>query len=179
MLCSLVGLAGCFGPGRTDFVHPDLDIASIQRVGVVPFKNYSQTSLAGERMTSMFTTELAAIDLFSVTDPGVLENYIKAMGLKSYALSKEQLKGIHKKYKLDALCFGSVDEYGLMSIGGEQLPVVTISARLVDTQTGGILWMSSATVSGKSKTPLIDIGEIHVLQKVAKIACRKTLRSLR
>lgn len=181
-LLSGILLPGCLGMGgssNNQFVHPQMDLAALQRVGVLPFQNFTPSGLVGEKITSMFCTELASTQTFEVVDLGVIQSFLRNNNLRPGALTKGQLKKFYNAYKIDALMLGSVDEYEMVNIRGKQLPVVTITARLVDTQTGGLLWMATRTVSGQSKTPIIDVGEIHILPRVARKACRKLLKVFR
>lgn len=161
------------------YTHEQFDLAAVKKVAVVPFQNFSSEPRAGDRVLGIFHSELLSARLFQVVDPAQTTEFLKTAKLEGATLSGSDLKKCKEGLGLDAVVLGSVDEYAMQTVGGDTFPVVTISARLVDTQTGAVLWMSSASASGDPKVPILALGRVKTLPELAQIVCRHLVSTIR
>jgi len=167
-----LALAGTLGCGTTMkvFLHPEADLAYYEKVGVVPFRSLATDRMAGEKFSLEFTTALLASEKFDVVDYGVFTNALaKTVGSKavSRGLTVEELKKIKEATGVQGVFVGTVKEYG-MGMGVGRHPVISVEARLLDTETGQVVWMATATAHGGPKVPLLGWGEVSTLGELAQ-----------
>jgi len=145
-MAALLVSAGCAGLGPTTFIHPEYNFAFVERVAVIPFENLSGDQGAGSRASRLFVNELLAAEAFDVVEPGEVALALDNMGLVRTAdLTREQIITLGLQLKAQGLFLGSVGESGINRSGSSGSSVVTISARLVEAETGVTIWSSTNT----------------------------------
>jgi len=152
-----------------------------QRIGVKTFRNLSADRFAGEKVTAAFVTELLMTKKVEVAEPGqfnatLLEVTNAGAELGNLDLTQAQIKQVGEKAGVQGIIEGTVTEYEMTRIGTEEFPLISISARLVDVQTGKVVWMASASSKGGPKLPLIGIGETHTLGELTVKICSGVVR---
>lgn len=160
------------------YTHEELDLGAIRRVSVLPFDNYSSESRAGERVTAGFVTELIALRLFDVVDPAQTEDFLSSAKLSPQEMGAPELKKMKEALGVDAVVYGSADEYAMQTIGTDVFPVVTLSVRLVDVQTGTVLWRDTVSGTGDPRVPILGLGRIKTLPEMTQIVCSQIARTL-
>jgi len=145
----LAGLVGCAASDRAarDFVSPGL-AASGLTVAIVPFENLTTYPNAGQIAAQLLATELYQRGVFdlqeaSQTRRALAELQIDPDNLASVAEAKQAADLL----EVDALMIGSVSEFGYQQ-GLREEPVVGINARLIEAETGRVLWASSHSALG-------------------------------
>jgi polysaccharide biosynthesis protein PelC len=147
---AVVALAGCTPIRPTTFVHPDYNFGFVERVAVVPFENLTEDRGAGARMTRYFVTELLAVETFEVVEPGEVTNALTATGgVRVAELPVDQIKTIGSRLGAQALFLGSVTESAAIRTGNATQNVVTFDVRMVETETGSVIWSTTLTQSGR------------------------------
>jgi TolB-like protein len=158
-----ISLLGCAAARHTTYLDPQFDFGSVERVAVVPFENLTSDQGSGRYITRLFFTELLAQKVFDVVEPGEVSAYLAShQGLadKSAELSIEQIKDMAKALNIQAIIFGSVGESSELRNGNTSSHVVSISARMVNTETGSTVWSSSVNTSGPGAVArLFGVGE--------------------
>jgi len=153
---------GCAASRHTTYIDPQFDFGSIERVAVVPFENLTSDQGSGKYITRLFFAELLAQKVFDVVEPGEVSAYLAShQGTdKSAELSIEQIKDMAKTLNVQGIIFGSVGESSEMRSGNTSSHVVSISARMVNTETGSTVWSSSVNTSGPGFVArLFGVGE--------------------
>jgi len=167
----------CSRPSIRVHNHPDADLGFYTNVGVIPFIALGRDRFAGEKFSIEFTTALLAIGEFEVVDYGVFVNQlIKTVGSRNPGdgVSVEQLQKIAEASGVQGVFHGTVMEYEM--VGG--FPVISVEARLLDTQTGTVVWMATITERGGPKTPIIGVGEVHTLGELSQKICKRLVLEL-
>lgn len=156
-------LSGCAAARHTTYIDPQFDFGSIERVAVIPFENLSSDQGSGKYVTRLFFTELLAQKVFDLVEPGEVSAYIashQGMSDKTAELSIEQIKDMAKSLNVQGIIFGSVGESSELRSGNMSTHVVSIDARMVNTETGSTVWSSSVNTSGPGVfARLMGIGE--------------------
>lgn len=162
MLCTLT-MIGCAASRHTTYIDPQFDFGSIERVAVIPFENLTSDQGAGKYITRLFFTELLAQKVFDVVEPGEVSAYVAAhpaLSDKSAELSIDQIKEMAKTLNIQGILFGSVGESSELRSGNTTSHVVSISARMVNSETGSTVWSSSVNTSGPGVfARLFGVGE--------------------
>jgi hypothetical protein len=171
-------LVGC-SKSKTRYVHPNVDLAAIQRVAVLPFENLSTDTAAGEKVHSLFLVELLSTGVFDVVEPGLVTKVLRAEGIQSTAaLGPADFKRLGESIGADAFFLGSVVDFVEGGSGSAPAPEVTIQLRLVEARSGVTVWSASDSKSGSSlSSRLFGIGG-KSLTEVARELLRRALRTL-
>jgi hypothetical protein len=145
-------LTGCGGKiSSTDYVREDIDYSYIQRIGVLPFTNKTEDKLAGERARDITITQVLALGLFDTVDKGIVDAVMEDEALNpGAAIDPLSLKRIGQRIRAQAFILGTIDLAQENRIGSVAFPQIAITLRLVDTESGMVLWQASGTSSGES-----------------------------
>jgi hypothetical protein len=164
------------------FINPNADFTFYSRVGLLPFNNLSDDRLAGEKMTDVFMTELLIGGGLDVMDPGQF-NTVVAQVLKTHApiagqeLSPAQLTQIAEIAKVQGIFMGTIHDYRMLPIGGDQYPLITMTVKFVDAPTGTVAWQNSTSATGGPNFPIVSIGETFTLGAMSQKVSRKVVKS--
>lgn len=174
----LVAWSGCAGSG-TSFVSPAVDFSQIRRCAVLPFQNLSDDSFADERLQSIFLMELLRRGSLAVVDP---EETASAMRARRFvpgsALTPEQIVTLGEALGVEAVLFGSVEDYSLESRSRRPTRSLTAVFGMAETETGNIIWRSQVHVVGSSFWRRIFGSEPAGQYDVSRKAVRKALGTL-
>ncbi len=175
----LVFVLGCGGGVNvTRYANPKADISYIKRVAILPLKNFSRDTSAHEKVRDILETELLAQGLFDVVDNGQTDYILAEMRINTNNLDIKSLKKIASRLGVQGIITGSVDEFALIQSGGISLPLVTLSLKLIDAQSGIVIWQATGTEKGGGAlNRLFGIGE-KTLSDVTDILIKKMLKTL-
>ena len=144
---SLAFLAGC----ATDdaYFEPSMDFGSLQSVAVLPFQNLTNEDYAAERVRDAFTGMLLATGAIYVLPPGEVARGISRIGrFPPEGPSIEQIKQLAGVLNVDAVITGVVTEYGPVRSGATSANVISVSLRMIEKDTGLVVWSASTTKGG-------------------------------
>ncbi len=142
--------ASC-APNNYTIVSPFKKLSpAVRCVGIYPFKNLTTTSKAGLVVSQIFYDELAKRSGWSVINWDTLLRISESTDDKlPPGPTNLQLAKYGRKLKLGAILYGNVLDYRYRVTGnGVIVPVVSFSAKLIDTGTGRIVWTGLASVVG-------------------------------
>ncbi len=138
--------AGCGGSqidSRT-FLRENTDMRLIERVAVMPFVGTARA----EYIRDLAITELLSSQVFEVVDKGRVDIVLKREGLGNQ-LDVFTIRRLGESLKVQALLFGTVEQT-TMSRGSSSFPELTLTLRLIDCESGQLLWQASGRGSGYS-----------------------------
>lgn len=139
------------GQGRgSAFVSPHAKEKVYHKVAVMPFR--APVELAGASVADMFSTELLKTYKYELVERSQMEQVLgeQELGLKGVTESALAMR-VGKMLNVQGVIVGTVPEYGLRAVGSSELPAVGINVRMIDVETGSIVW--SVTDSAISKNP--------------------------
>lgn len=149
ILLLVVVLAGCASAGKRTYQDPNMDFGAIRSVAVLPFSNLSRDNLAAERVRDVFASTLLATGAVYVVPYGEVVRNLSKVGIASAsAPAIDDVVKLGTALKADAVVVGVLKEYGELRSGSATGNVVSISAQLVETATGKIVWAGSSTKGG-------------------------------
>jgi len=172
-------LAGCGAAGTQTFRHPDADFSAIRRVAVLPFENYTNTQFAGEKVTSIYISQLLMNIDVDVVEPGEVWRVLSSNDIIGSRLGEGEIKSIGEKLQADTLIFGSVQEYSRERYRTQNYPVISVNVRWVDVNTGTIVFIGTASAEGSPTVPVIDLGDERLFSKLTVKVCRKLINMVR
>jgi TolB-like protein len=147
--CVLLLLTGCGGGGKyrnKAFLRENVSLEHIKTIAVLPFEGGERSP----RIREFTMTQVLVSGLFDVVDKGRVD-YL--LGLEAIApgapIDNLTIRRLGQQLKVEAVLFGSVEE-DTLSRGSAVFPEITMTLRLVDCETGLLLWQGSGKGSGYS-----------------------------
>lgn len=150
LVCLFLYIPGCAGTGSKtkSFLREDASLGHIQTIAVFPFEG----SEGAPRIREFTMTQVLASGIFDVVDKGRVDNILQQEVIAPAApLNSNTIKRLGQRLNVQAVLFGSVEEVS-QSRGNAVFPEITITLRLIDCETGLILWQASGRGSGYSLT---------------------------
>ncbi len=182
ILLTMIGVAvlgGCGGMGATTFVHPNYNFGFVERVAAVPFENLTDDRGAGARMSRYFVSELLAVEVFDVVEPGEVSSAMTIVGsLRVAELTKQQIVQVGRNLGAQALFLGSVTESSSLRVGSHTENVVTLDVRLVETETGSVIWSTTITETGRGFLAGLFGTEGRTMSEVSRSTARDAINRL-
>ena len=146
LLLLLSGCAGSSGGKANVFVGEGHE--AIHKISVLSFK--APTELIGASVSDLLTTELMKIGRYELIERGQLSAVLGETEVALSGLSAGQAAQLGKLAGANGVIVGTVSEYETSAQGGETRPVVGVSARLIDTTSGKIIWSINNSGQGSS-----------------------------
>jgi len=155
MVVGLLVAAGCSSKMRTThFTNPKFNFAFVERVAVLPFENLTGDRQAGFRATRLTVTELLASGAVDVVESGEVEAALAKIQGDDYRRiavpPTEQIITLGTMLKVQAVILGTVTQSDVTRSGTVSIPVVTLDARMIETETGATVWAATHTEKGGS-----------------------------
>ncbi|MCK4738551.1 MAG: hypothetical protein KAT46_01255 [Deltaproteobacteria bacterium] len=159
----------------------------VKKVAVLPFFNVSGRVSAGSMVADIYVSELFNSGKFSVEEPGnIRQFYIQERVGMVGQLGLEDLQVLGKRLRVDGVITGTVEEF---SEGIEfattrsrtkrsSTPVVSISARMIESQTGRTVWASHNKKRGDDYTLIFDIGEVKMATSLASKVIKEMIETI-
>jgi hypothetical protein len=149
----LIWTAGCAGHrgAQSTFHDPNMDFGLIQSVAVLPFENLTNSARAGETSRDVFMTLLqASVDLY-VIPPGEIQRAIsRTQPENPMRPTVEEVVKLAANLETDVVITGTVLEFGQVRSGSATSNVCSLSVKMLEGQTGRVVWSASATRGGVS-----------------------------
>ena len=145
-------LAGCSSRSVSDsYMREEVDLGYVEKIAVLPFQNNSSDEYAPKLARDITITQVLAMGLFDVVDKDLVDNmlYDEAIGAGE-PLAPLSMKRIGRRLNVQALLVGTVDMAGTVKLGSTTSPEVALTLRLIETDSGMILWQASGHYSGES-----------------------------
>ena len=182
-LLAMVVFDGCKSSmPPTDFVNPEFDFGFVERIAVMPFENDTNDRMAASRVTRLTLTELLASGAFDVVEPGEVEaavNQIEDLSLRQAGRpSKAHIAALGQSLQAQALILGSVTQSGIIRSGQVNIPVVTSDMRMVETETGVVVWAATHSEKGSNvSSKILGTGGVPLAQ-TTRLCVQGTLATL-
>jgi TolB-like protein len=145
-------LAGCSSRTVSEsFVREEVDFAFVQKIAVLPFENNSDDEYAPERARDITITQVLAYGLFDTVEKGLVDSVLYEEALEpGTPLDPLTLKRLGQRLKVQAFIIGTVDLAGTGKVGPSSYPEMALTLRLIEANSGMILWQASGNYSGES-----------------------------
>ncbi|ADH85107.1 hypothetical protein [Desulfurivibrio alkaliphilus] len=152
LLILLLVTAGCGSRqiSHESFMREGVSLAYVQRVAVLPLENLGGGAGQAERVREIVITQVLASGLFDVADKGRVDSVLREEAIApGAAIEDATLRRLGQTLGTEAFILGSVEQ-GTESRGGAAYPEINLTLRLVDSESGLILWQASGRGSGYS-----------------------------
>lgn len=147
-----LSLTGCAGKGNIEsFNRDNIDIGYVKNIVVLPFENNSQDEYAPERVRNITMTQILASGLFDVVDKGVVDSHLREEAISlDKPLNKQDLHRLGQRLNVQAVLLGTIDIAEESRKGAVVYPVLSLTLRLIEVESGLIIWQASGNESGNS-----------------------------
>lgn len=164
-VATLLGLSACVPAPQSFRTEP---MPAVRRVAVLPLANFTPSREAPERVAPMLAAAVGARPGVQIVDPGAVE---AALGREPWLLldriPPDLVERFGSELSADALLVGALLAYGYRDTGGERVPQISLSLRLVATPGGQVLWSSVHSRDGQDGEWLFGFGRVHALEQLA------------
>jgi TolB-like protein len=177
----LLALATISCGGSKQFLDPEADLPFYEKVGILPFESLASDRAAGERVSHVFFNELLRVGFAQVAEPGQFAAAtVRVRGGKPVTSpwSTEDLAKLGEELGVQGVFLGTVVEYEMVRIGRDSFPMVSLEVRLVDTESGRLVWSANRTEKEGPGLPLLDWGGKQSLTELSAAVIQDMLRPL-
>jgi curli biogenesis system outer membrane secretion channel CsgG len=174
LAASLLGACATPSPVSVYF-HPNADLSAFQRVAVMPLENLTSDRFAAERVREILTVELASMGAFQIVEAGEVNLAMRSNNIQALSdVGPDLIRKLGQDLNAQALVMGSVMEYRERQNGNLLIPEVAVTLRLVETETGVVVWSASDSRKGEDVwARLFGVGE-----ESQAVSVRELLRDL-
>jgi hypothetical protein len=140
-------LTGCSTGSPTKyFIRENANLPLIRTVAVMPFEGGGRAP----RIREQAMTQILATDTFDVVDKGLIDSVLLREAIAPASpLDAFTIRRLCESLKVDAVLLGSVEEI-TESRGNASFPEITLTLRILDCESGLLLWQASGRGSGYS-----------------------------
>ncbi|MDY0211686.1 MAG: hypothetical protein RBR06_01620 [Desulfuromonadaceae bacterium] len=169
VLALLVLVAGC---AAVPSYHTDPALATgfVKRIALLPLENHTAERFVEKQVRDLLSTQVMSMGFFEVLEKGDLRRFLndEIVGEDKTSIPQATARRLGREFGLQAYMAGSVEGYSLERNGSYSYPVVALTLRLVEINSGKILWQASHVSSGYStKDRLLGL-ESDNLHQVAR-----------
>lgn len=156
----------------------EIDAFYVRRIAVVPLDNLTGLpNDAGRKITNALVADIYSRNAFELLNSGELEGFLTDERIRySSDFTVQKTQKLLSRYNVHAVLLGSINEYSYASAGSEQLPVISISARMLDTRTARIIW--AYNVTAEARETAFGLGSIRSLANLTELAVNDIVNSL-
>ncbi|HXV76187.1 MAG TPA: hypothetical protein VD788_07690 [Candidatus Polarisedimenticolaceae bacterium] len=175
----LLGAACAHKTQKVTFHDPNMDFGLLRSVAVMPFGNETADRSAADRVRDVFMTTLQATGAFYVLPPGEVARGISRVSPEDEtAPTPDNVVALANTLEVDAVITGVVLEYGEVRSGTASANVITVSLRMLEAQSGRVVWSASTTKGGVSASDRLFGGGGQPMNLVTQRAIDELLDSL-
>lgn len=125
------------------FVSPKAADKKYYKVAVTPFR--ASDDFVGSSIADMLATEILKTYRYELIERSQIEQILQEQSLGIKGVTEGMMAmTVGKVLDVQGVIVGTVLEYGTRNVDNTDLPAVGINVRMIDTETGSIVW----TVSG-------------------------------
>lgn len=150
----------------------------VRRVAILPLANYSPTREAPASVAPVLFAELGAAQ-YEVVEAGQVEAALeREPWLLLDRIPPDLVDRFGTELGANALLVGSLLAYGYREAGGERIPQVSLSLRLLATPGGRVLWSAVHSRDGADGEWLFGIGRVYSLEQLTTRTLHEMLRTM-
>jgi hypothetical protein len=146
-------LSGCGTKGASpeSYLREDVDFNFVQRIAVLPFHNNSDDNYAPVRTRDITITHVLTMGLFDVVERDLVDSALREEVVTTETdIDPLSLKRLGSRLKVQAFLLGTVDMAGEVRIGNTSAHEIALTLRLIEAESGMVLWQASGHRSGES-----------------------------
>jgi len=168
------------GPKPEVYFKDGTSFAPSKTIAILPFNNYSGKEDAGKQIANMFLVEFLKKPHLNILEPGEVDKVMREERIRSSDQIDYAAARLFKdRLGADYVLIGAVNEFGYLSGGDGEIPLVGFSARLLDTNNGQIVWAFNHSRKGDDREFIFGWGVVKSLTKLSQIAVNDVLKKIK
>ncbi len=161
-------LAGC-ASSLTPYVSRDFEAG---KMAILPFDNLSESQGAAKTMENFVLIEFLKRSSLGIVEPGqVMAAISQARVRLATSIPKETVIQLGQDLEVDLFMIGVVHEYKMQRLtgagGSGEIPVVSLSLRIIDSKTGNVVWAVNSNRRGNDRESVFGVGRVQSLNELA------------
>jgi hypothetical protein len=138
------------------------------RIAVLPLANYTSAHDGPDRVGPMLAAAIGAKAGAEIADPGAVEAALeKEPWLLLDRVPQDILDRLASELQVDEVVVGSLLAYGYRDEGGDRVPQVSLSLRLLACPGARVLWSAVHSRDGEDGEWLFGFGRVKSLEQLA------------
>jgi len=133
-----------------------------ERIALFPFENFGDDKNALTVVMPMLKSRLEAKGVEVLNDDSLYTFLCKERVRSTGYISKDLARKMKQELNVTSILVGSVNSF---FPGGN--PKIGLSARLIDSSDGAILWANHASATGEDFTTILGLGTVKSINKLA------------
>jgi TolB-like protein len=171
-------LGGC--SSNPQYFRSDAIIDQPGSLAVLPLVNLSKYDEAGDIVMHNLLVQLLDSGLFDIVDPGLVDHAVLERRIRfTDRLPMPVLQELGDTLNADYILLGSVNEFDMITNRTETVPLVSISMRIVRTDTGKIFWAATHTRRGDDAESIFGLGRVATLERMTAITVKDIASTLK
>jgi TolB-like protein len=141
----------------------------IKSIAILPFENFTNDPAAPRIMRELVKAELKGKGWVFLTKDDAIEEFLARRRIRyTNAITRLTAREMGKVLGVDAVFVGTVTQYA----AANGTVVVGITARLLSTNNGGIIWADDLTYTGKDFEGILGLGLVKSLDSLAGMVAK-------
>ncbi|PLX50881.1 MAG: hypothetical protein C0613_02285 [Desulfobulbaceae bacterium] len=137
--------------GLESFSRENIDIGFVRTIAVLPLQNNSNDEYAPERVRNITMTQVLGRGIFDVVDKGVVDSLLHEEAIDpGKPLDRQALRRLGQRLNVQAVMLGTIDLADEGRKGSVVYPLLSVTMRLLEVESGLVIWQASASASGDS-----------------------------
>lgn len=150
----------------------------IKKVAVLPFYNLTGQKDAGKIVADIFVTEMFKSARFRVEEPGNIAQFMIQERMDTVGeIEIEKLKILGRRLDVDEVLTGTVEEFDDGISSG--VPIVSITARMIDSNSGRLIWSAQNKKRGDDYIIVLDLGEVRSVTTLTQKVVREMIEAIK
>lgn len=148
----LVFAGGCtVQTASQPFARENVDFGFVKKIAVLPFENNTKDEFAPERVRDIAITQILALGIFDVADKGIVDSVLREEAIDpGKPMDRQTLRRLGQRLSVQAIFIGTIDMAGDSRKGSTVYPELSLTLRLLEVQSGLVIWQASGHGSGDS-----------------------------
>jgi TolB-like protein len=166
--------------GHPEKIHDDGTSGSDQAaIIIIPLENAAAVETAGRIADNMLLTLLAQRG-YRVIEPGMVHEQLSVLNLLSRGgVDLKTLKILQERFSADYCLTGMITGYEASSFGESgEVPAVQVDLRLLEADTGKLIWARSLGHTGEDYVKIFRLGLINGPARLLKVTLDELVAAL-
>jgi len=175
---AVASLTGC--ASNPQYFRSDLTLEEPATLAVLPLVNLSKYDEAGDVVMNSLLIQLLDIRLFELVDRGLVDHAVLEKRIRfTDRLPLETMQELGRKLNAEYMLLGTVNEFDMITSRTETVPLVSISLRIVRSDTGTIFWAATHTRRGDDAESVFGLGRIMTLEQLTAVTVKDIAGTLK
>jgi PBP1b-binding outer membrane lipoprotein LpoB len=169
LLIFILLFAGCAKSSLRPYASSDFKAG---KMAILPFDNLSTAQGAAKAMENLVLVEFLKLPHLTIVEPGEVAAALSLARVRlATNIPRETIIKLGQDLGVDLLMVGVVHEHDVKRFSGAggsgEIPVVSLSLRILETQTGNIVWAANANRAGNDRETVFGMGRVRSINELA------------